>query len=168
MAAETTCRVKTVAPQTLMVVQALATPLEFGQTLQASLELAWRHLNDQEHVTVGPAMCVYREMTAEAIAFAAGFPVAEDDVPESTQVQRIRLSGGKAATLLHWGPYGGLPDAQQRLAAWMAEHGLTGDGTLWEIYWADMSHVSHEAELRTELVAPLAGDGEADCDAAGD
>ena len=69
------------------------------------------------------------------------------------------LPGGRAAVAVHRGPYDGLPQTYDGLAAWIAAEGHTaGDGP-WEVYLSDPSTVADQADLITEIVWPIASAG---------
>lgn len=136
--------------------RARAAPEDFGSSLRLVLETVWRYLGGLERVTVGPAMARYLSVEDDLIEFEAGFPVAEA-IEESDEVALREWSGGRAATAMHHGSYGGLPDAYDALKAWMTREGHEPGGPPYDIYWVDASQVDTETELRTEVVWPIRG-----------
>lgn len=149
-----TPRIKTLSPQPFVAIRTQTTSAQFGVTLQNVLEDIWRYLNTLESVTVGPAIARYHAVSNQAIDVEAGFPCAEQ-VPTREPIALSELPGGKAATLLHWGPYATLPDSYDELEAWMREQKLAAAGPPWEIYWVDPSQTDIEADQRTEIVWPI-------------
>jgi AraC family transcriptional regulator len=67
------------------------------------------------------------------------------------------LPGGRAAVLVHVGPYTDLPAAYTRLDDWCRTRGLHPAGGPWESY-VDNPDVVPPASLRTDVVFPLTGD----------
>jgi effector-binding domain-containing protein len=148
-------RLKTLTPQPLVAIRAACTPAELPQTLATGFEEVWGWLNRLESVTVGPPIARYHHLHPQAMDVECGFPVA-GPVPGDTRVRCVELPGGRAATALVYGPYERLPDAWQELAAWIASERLTPAGARWEIYWVDPQAAPDPAEIRTELVWPVA------------
>jgi effector-binding domain-containing protein len=105
-------------------------------------------------VQVGPAIARYHAVSNNAIDLEAGFPVGAP-IPPHGPVLASSLPGGKAATLLHWGPYATLPDSYDELEDWMIEQKTPPAGAPWDIYWVDPSQTDVEADLRTEIVWPI-------------
>lgn len=150
------CRLKRVEPQPVMSIRTVTTPDAIGLTIRSLLEQVWTYLNQQEHVTVGPAFVRYHELGATQVELEAGFPVAED-VPEQAPILRRMLPACTAATVLHEGPYDGLSRAYAALEAWVETQGLKPAEPPWEIYWVDGQQARKPEELRTELVWPVRG-----------
>lgn len=68
------------------------------------------------------------------------------------RVHCSRLPGGRAATTVHFGPYGGLGAAHAAVRAWCAEHGHRLSGVSWEVYghW-DQSWNDDPSKIRTDV-----------------
>jgi effector-binding domain-containing protein len=148
--------IKDIAPQRLVVRRARTAAFEWGDTLSALFASVWDHLNTGfESVTVGPPMARFREIDAVTVEVEAGFPIAEPVAPQGDFVL-VELRPGRAATTLHEGPYERLSEAQAGLEDWIAEQGLHVESTPWLIFWATPDDVDIPAELRTELVWPIA------------
>ncbi len=82
------------------------------------------------------------------------------DLPEVVLAERGEVAGselpsGRAAVLVHQGPYGRLGDSWGRMEELMAERHLLSAACGWEHYIDDPETVPPE-ELRTELVHPIA------------
>ena len=155
------CRLKRVEPQRVMSIRTVTTPEAIGPTIRSLLEQVWAYLNQQDHVTVGPAFVRYHELGRTQVELEAGFPVAED-LPERTPILRRDLPACTAATVLHEGPYDGLPEAYAALEAWIARQRLEPVEPPWEIYWVDGQQARGPQELRTEIVWPVRPTGGAD------
>ena len=72
------------------------------------------------------------------------------------EIGASELPAGPAAVLLHLGPYDTLPQGYERLGAWIEEQGRAAGGAPWEAYVDDPGAVADPAQLRTEIVWPLA------------
>jgi effector-binding domain-containing protein len=148
-------RLKTVTAQRLVGVRTLCSRQAIGHTLQSSLETVWKYLNQQESVTVGPAIALYHAISEEMLDVTGGFPVKEE-VPAEGRIEITDLPAGRAATYVHVGPYEHLPQAYELLENWMAENSYTPAFPPYEIYWVDPGQVKDSSELRTELVWMIA------------
>lgn len=65
----------------------------------------------------------------------------------------VLLPAAETAQALHIGNYGGLPEAHQKLDAWIVEEGRQAKGLSWEVYgdWVD-----NETQLQTWVYKALA------------
>ena len=125
-----------------------------GGTLQRAFETVWQYLNSLESVTVGPAVALYHMPCDDMLDVSAGFPV-QDPVEAVGRLTALELPAGRAATLLHVGPYDGLFEAHQHLDRWISQQGHVPTDVRYEIYWVDPGQVKNSEELRTEIVVPL-------------
>lgn len=145
------CRIKEVAPQRLVVGRSVVAIADWGDALSTLLADVWSHLNRYESVTVGPAMARLTDRYDERIEIEAGFPIGEPVEPAPPFAVSL-LPAGRAATLLHEGPYQRLAQAHATLTEWTASQQLTPSGAPWLIFWATPDDVDIPADLRTELV----------------
>ena len=153
--ASSAVRLKSVEPQRVLVVRTLTSRAALGTALQSSFEAVWAFLNQQESATVGPAIAIYDRVDDEMIEVLAGFPVREPIEPHG-RIEAAHLPGGHAATLLHWGDYGGLVAAHETIDDWMAAEKRSAASSRYEIYWVDPTQTEKPEEWRTEVVVPLA------------
>ena len=76
------------------------------------------------------------------------------DSPE-TEVGASELPGGRAAQVIHRGPYPTLGEAYSSLHDWIHAQGYDeGDGP-WETYIDNPEEVADVAQLRTEITWPV-------------
>ena len=103
---------------------------------------------------VGPAFALHRRPMADTADLEVGFPT-DRPVTAEGDVRPGSLPAGRAARLVHHGAFDGLPGAWERLAAWIADQGLSPGQRMWEVYVTEPSPDMDPADLRTELVWPL-------------
>lgn len=148
-------RIKTLPAQRFAALRAVTTAAELPETLARCFEDVWGWLNRGfESVTVGSPITLYHAVTPDAMDIECGFPIAEDIAP-ADGFRVIDLPVGRAAAMLHYGPYSGLIQAWVKLEAEITRAGNRVCGPRWEIYWVDPSAAGDESEIRTELIWPL-------------
>ncbi len=104
---------------------------------------------------VGPAFGVFPGPLGTRTDLEVGFSV-DGDVEPDGEVVPGSLPGGTAGRLTHLGGFEGLPASWNRLEAWMRAQGLSPAEAHWEFYVTQPSPDMDPAELRTELVWPIA------------
>ena len=110
-------------------------------------------VNDQGVALTGPPFALYYGMPSETVDLAGGFPTAAAITP-ADGVTASELPGGRAAQLLHVGPYDTLEHAYGRLMAWIGEQGLKPGGVMWESYLNEPSPDAPE-ESQTLITWPV-------------
>ena len=103
----------------------------------------------------GPAFALYRRVSGGKADLEVGFPTARAVEP-SDPVVASSLPAGRAARLTHAGGYDQLGASWERLQQWITAQGLTPTPTFWEIYVTEPSPDMDPADLRTDLVWPVA------------
>jgi effector-binding domain-containing protein len=103
----------------------------------------------------GPAFALYHGQPGETVDLEVGFPTAETVRPDG-DVEPGALPEGRVARLLHCGSYDGLGASWERLQAWIVEQGHQPGPVLWEVYVTKPSPNMDPADLRTELIWPVA------------
>jgi DNA gyrase inhibitor GyrI len=99
----------------------------------------------------GPPFIRYLE-TGERMELEFGVPVP----PGLQGVETATLPAGRAAVLEHTGSYDGLRAANERLFAWLEEHGEQAAGPFWEVYRSDPRAEPDASKWRTDIIVPLA------------
>ena len=103
----------------------------------------------------GPAYALYHGGPGATADLEVGFPT-ERAVEPADGVEPGSLPAGRAARVVHAGSYEELTTSWERLRGWMAEQGHEPGADFWEIYVTEPSPDMDPADLRTELVWPLA------------
>ena len=105
---------------------------------------------------IGPAFALYHSAPSDAADLEVGFPTAQRVEP-ADGVEAGSLPAGRAARLVHHGGYDALGSSWGQLERWMREQGLEPAPSFWEVYVTEPSPDMDPADLRTELVWPIAG-----------
>jgi effector-binding domain-containing protein len=103
---------------------------------------------------VGPPLGIYFGMPAETIDVGGGFPT-DRPIDADDGVIAFTLPGGRAAQVLHVGPYDQMEATYNALMAWSAEQGLNLGPLMWECYLTEPDPAAQEA-TQTLIVWPLA------------
>ncbi len=108
---------------------------------------------------LGPAIrgpCVTRYVTWEETSgeILVGFPV-DSGSAAPPECELDELPAGRAAVLVHAGPYQNLAGSWAAIKEHMESNGLTGTDAPWEEYLDDCS-VTPPEDLRTRIVWPIA------------
>ena len=110
----------------------------------------------QNVALTGPAFALYRGAPSDTADLEVGFPTAQPVEPIDG-VDVGSLPAGRAARLVHHGSYDELGSSWARLERWMRDEGLEPAAFFWEVYVTQPSPDMDPADLRTELIWPVAG-----------
>lgn len=150
-------------PQPAVAVRVTAPTVELGSLFDQYLpELADR-IADLGGMPAGPAYARYHDINDQSVDVEIGIPVVapvanlrtiDEAVPGEAATST--LPRARVAVVIHPGSYDGLNDTYRQLGDWIRAQGLVpGDGP-WESYVTDMTEVADPADLRTEVIWPLA------------
>lgn len=110
----------------------------------------------QQVTITGAAFALHHHHPLDETAeLEVGFPTDRAVSPDGGVVPGS-LPGGRVVRAVHAGGFDGLGDAWQRLASWIEDEGLTPSQQLWEVYLTESSPDMDPADLRTELIWPVA------------
>ena len=126
-----------------------AMPDFFGRAFHRSMAV----MAAQGVTTVGPPVGVYFGWPSDTADVAAGFP-ADRPIIADAGVDPLALPGGRAATVVHVGPYDTMEATYGRLMAWLGAQGLTPGEVMWEEYLTEPDPAHPEA-IETRIVWPL-------------
>lgn len=110
----------------------------------------------------GPPYARYHAWGGELADVEIGFPLngAIDGLPALTdspegEVGASELPGGRAAQVIHRGPYQTLGDAYGSLHDWIHAQGYDEGNGPWETYIDNPEEVTDTAQLRTQITWPV-------------
>lgn len=152
--------VRTLTPQavasvTIPGIQTAAVDAAVG----GALPDIYSHLEANGIEMVGHPFARFHGGDGDALDLEVGIPVG-GPFPTTEVIRAGQLPGGEAIATVHVGPRDGLREALAALADWRVANARTAGGPYWEVYLDDPTQVAPEAQ-RTELVEPLAPEGEA-------
>jgi len=101
----------------------------------------------------GPPLARYHTWDGEGGEMEVALPVHEA-IEGSGHLQPGELPGGRAAVVMHVGPYENLNRTWQALGTWIKEQGLEGGAPPWECYMNDPGANPPEKWL-TKIIWPV-------------
>lgn len=120
-----------------------------GATFMAIINHIWA-LGEQP---AGDAFVGYFNLDMDNLELEIGFPVAKP-LPGKGDIVAGTIPAGKQVTCLYKGPYMQMPAAYQAIQDWIAAHGHTPVGPVYECYLNSPEEVP-ESELLTRIVFPV-------------
>jgi effector-binding domain-containing protein len=97
-----------------------------------------------------PAFALYHGPPAETADLEVGF-VVDQEIEPSGDVLPSSLPGGRAARVIHAGPFDQLGSSWEGLREWIGAEGLKAGRVIWEVYLTEPSPDMDPQDLRTEL-----------------
>lgn len=154
--------IRDLLPHPTAAVRLTAPTTELGSLFDERLPNIADWLADAGVDPAGPPYARYHRYSAEEVDVEIGIPV-DRPLPhvrplgqaEPDELAASELPGGPTAILVHLGSYDGLPQAYERLRAWIREQGREEGPPPWESYVDDPSEVDDASQLRTEVCWPL-------------
>jgi len=151
-------RLETCRSTPTAVVRRRATLGELPKVVPEACGLVWNVVRAQGIVGAGRHVALYLddeinlEVGVELAAPIAGFG----------EVVGSELPAGEVATVVHFGPYGGLPAAHRAVRDWCSSRGYELAGPNWEVYghWEDAWN-REPAKIRTDVYYLVRRAGEA-------
>ena len=153
------CEVVEVEAAPTAVLRATTTHADLHLTIGRLLDPVWEFLRSD---TVQPPLVPHHNIvlyhgsgTRPEFEVEVGVRVDRPFPDEDASgVQCSALPAGRAARVVHTGPYNRMRDSYAVLTAWIEAQGLRGTGTSWEIYG---DHREDPEELETELFIQVDG-----------
>jgi effector-binding domain-containing protein len=149
-----TPRIATVARQRAAVVHLHAAPNEIGAIMGPTIGDVFAEIQRQGRVPLGPVFAHYLRHDAHGFDLEIG-AVVDRDVAPAGRVTSGSLPAGEVARAVYHGPYDGLADAYDELAAWIAAQGRTPAEDTWEVYLTGPEAGSDASAWATECFWPL-------------
>jgi AraC family transcriptional regulator len=145
--------IRDLEPQTIVTIRQETTPAGMGAAFRELLAVVWQYLEKRGVRPSGPSFGIFHTYEPERVDFQAGFPVAEPLEGEG-RIEAGELPGGRAAVVMHEGPYDTIGAAHDALDAFVHERGSHG-GSPREVYWKGPGDDSDASSWRTEVIYPL-------------
>ena len=96
----------------------------------------------------------YHSMDGESVDIECGIPI-NAPLDGTDRVRPGELPGGIVATVIHKGPYEGLPQTWSALFEWLGAQGLKPGGAPWEVYLTDPGAEPDSSKWRTQIFFPV-------------
>ncbi len=96
----------------------------------------------------------YHSMDDESVDMECGLPVTSPR-DGTARIKAGELPGGTVATVIHEGPYEGLPQTWAALFEWINRQGLEPAGAPWEVYLTDPGAEPDQSKWRTQIFFPV-------------
>lgn len=101
----------------------------------------------------GPPFVAYHNADMTALDVEIGFPVASR-LEGSGDVKPGKIPGGRAAVIVHTGPYDTIRESYAALSTFITEKGLEMEPFCYEVYLNDPRETPPQ-ELKTEIYFPI-------------
>lgn len=141
-----------VSPMEILFVSGLSGGM--SSNIEAFLAAAFREISafmaeNGLEMTAQP-MAITRAWDEQGLRFDAAIPVAANIVQPTGRVRQGVSPSGRAVRLVHRGAYEEMPASYEKLAAFMAVHGLNEGRVSWEQYISDPGETPRD-ELITHI-----------------
>jgi effector-binding domain-containing protein len=103
----------------------------------------------------GMPASVYHDMPTDTIDVEAVMPLS-GPAEGAGDIAVTATPGGRTVTVVHVGPYEGLPGTYRALWTWVGEQGLSPAGPPWEEYFTDPNAEPDPAKWVTHVHQPVA------------
>ncbi|MBA2316977.1 MAG: MerR family transcriptional regulator [Euzebyales bacterium] len=153
---ETHVTEKTVDPVTLCGFTFTADVESIGEESGAAYGRVYQALAEAGTPPIGPPWLLYHDMDPdhEEWELEVGVPVPDGTAEPAAGLTVRRHVPGRVAAAVHRGPYDELGLAYRELETWVAEHGRSTAGPLFDIYLNDPAHTD-PADLETQVCWPI-------------
>ncbi len=127
---------------------------EIGNFIPEAFGTVGPFINSEGLTMTGPPVAIYYSVIGDEVDMAAGAPVMQVTAA-SDQIVELELPGGKKATTVHVGPYGGLANAWDAFIEDLKSQGHAPGMPCWEEYLTDPRQESDSSKWQTMLVEPI-------------
>lgn len=126
-------------------------PGDIANALSGAYQQIMGYINGHGLRTAAQPMAITRAWDENGYAFDAAIPVElRDDIEPEGQVKAGLSPSGRAVRVVHHGPYDQMMPTYEKLAAYMAAHGLNEGSVSWEQYISDPG-ITPDDELITHI-----------------
>lgn len=145
----------TLTPQPVLTMRFEVAPSELGAKLAEVFPAVLRYTQAHGARVAGMPFSRYHghDEARGVFEIEAGLPI-DGPCAGDPAILATELPGGRAAKLVHVGPYDTLGESHDRLRAWVAAH-HEARGAAWEVYVTDPGAEPDPAKWRTEIFLPI-------------
>ncbi len=112
-------------------------PVDIAEVLDTAYEEIIAFITENELEVTGGRMAITRAWDEEGYRFDAAIPVVMKPVELTGNVRVGQSPSGPSVRVVHRGPYERMTPSYEKLAAYMAAHGLREGSVSWEYYVSD-------------------------------
>jgi effector-binding domain-containing protein len=141
-------------PQEAAIVRVTAPVAQLPAEIGGALREVAERMSAAGVALAGPPFTRYPALGSGTVTAECGFPVLRP-APAVGRVEPSRLPGGRAASIVHLGPYETLDLTYAQLQQVLDASALHAAGPMWEVYWTDPEMEPEPARWRTEIIVPL-------------
>lgn len=125
-----------------------------GRDVQASFARLYGRISEAGSTPSGPPFLIASQPANGVMEVEVGAPCAP--VPEPAPgMHGARLEAGRAAVLVHRGPYEQIGQAYDRVFEWIGRNGYSPAGAPREVYLNGPAEVQTPSEYLTEIIVPV-------------
>ncbi len=130
-------------------------PDKIADVLDAAYREISAFITDNELEVTGGRMAITRAWDEGGYQFDAAIPVVMKPVELTGNVRAGQSPSGPSLRVVHRGPYERMTPSYEKLAAYMAAHGLREGSVSWETYVSDPAHTPGD-DLITHIYFQIA------------
>ncbi|MEX0967895.1 MAG: SRPBCC family protein [Bacteroidia bacterium] len=148
--------VKEVAPQWVITTRKTMPTIPDSMTANFTrmYQKVGTYMGQNDLAATGPALSINYKWEPPVADIAAGMPVADSIELADTTLRLVKLEG-KAAYVVHNGPYDNLETTYTSLMKWMQENEMQPAGNSWEVYQVGPDSEQDPEKWITEIYFPV-------------
>lgn len=139
-----------IEPQPILGIRAQASMQDLPNIMGDLFGEVFGYITQNGVQSPGMPFSRYHSMDGESVDMECGLPVASA-IDGTDRIRAGELPGGSTATVVHNGPYEGLPQTWSALFEWVGAQGLKPAGAPWEVYLTDPGAEPDQSKWRTQI-----------------
>ena len=140
--------------QPILGIRSLARIQDLPDILGAHFGEIYGHVTQSGQQPAGMPLSRYHSMDGESVDLECGIPI-NTPLQGTHRIKPGELPGGTVATVIHKGPYEGLPQTWSALFEWIGAQGLKPAAAPWEVYLTDPGAEPDSSQWRTQIFFPV-------------
>lgn len=141
----------------LAVIHRRASQNEFSVLVPQACGIVWKAIKDLGIQGAGRHVAIYRRLADGRFDLEIGAEVPSV-FPGQGEVVASATPAGEAATVTHFGPYGGLKSAHEAIQQWCSMSHRALSGLCWEVYGHWLPEWNKDpTQIRTDVFYSLEG-----------